>query len=81
MRTWLFVIALLAAPFSSGERADAQVSSVSDDPLHHGHALLIGNSHYRDSRWPQLLDIPLQLTAFSAESESRGIGGFPKPLR
>jgi tetratricopeptide (TPR) repeat protein len=32
-----------------------------DDPLRHGHALLIGNSHYKDRGWPQLDDIPLQL--------------------
>jgi hypothetical protein len=31
------------------------------DPLTHGHALLIGNSKYE--RWPQLLDVPLQLQA------------------
>jgi len=42
-------------------RADAQAPPGSDDPLRRGHALLIGNSHYRDSGWPQLDDIPLQL--------------------
>jgi Caspase domain len=35
--------------------------SGSDDPLRHGHALLIGNSQYRDRAWDQLLDVPLQL--------------------
>src|SRR5262249_41076621 len=62
MRTCLFIVALLVAAISSAERTDAQVSQ-SDDPLRHGHALLIGNSHYRDSRWPQLDDISLQLDA------------------
>jgi hypothetical protein len=33
--------------------------SAPDDPLRHGHALLIGNAHYRD--WPQLDDVPVQL--------------------
>jgi hypothetical protein len=62
MRTCLFIAAILSVAISSAERADAQVLQ-SDDPLRHGHALLIGNSHYRDSRWPQLDDIPLQLDA------------------
>jgi TPR repeat protein len=34
-------------------------NSSADDPLRHGHALLIGNSHY--SGWPPLEDVPLQL--------------------
>jgi hypothetical protein len=63
MRTCLFIAAILAASISSAERADAQISRTSDDPLRHGHALLIGNSHYRDSRWPALDDIPLQIDA------------------
>jgi hypothetical protein len=37
------------------------LDALSDDPLRHGHALLIGNSHYRDADWGQLDDIPLQL--------------------
>ena len=44
-------------------RADAQPPA-SDDPLQqlqHGHALLIGNAHYRDRHWAQLDTIPLQL--------------------
>ena len=63
MRTCLFIAAVLAAAISSAERVGAQVSRASDDPLRHGHALLIGNSHYRDSRWPALDDIPLQIDA------------------
>ena len=63
MRTCLFIVAILVAAVSSAERADAQVSPASDDPLRHGYALLIGNSHYRDSRWPQLDEISLQLDA------------------
>jgi hypothetical protein len=62
MRTCLFIVALLVAAISSGHRADAEVPRASDDPLRHGHALLIGISHYKDPRWPQLDDIPLQLT-------------------
>jgi uncharacterized caspase-like protein len=34
-----------------------------DDPLRRGHALLIANATYRDSRWPRLDDVPLQVTA------------------
>jgi formylglycine-generating enzyme required for sulfatase activity len=63
MRTYLFIFALLVGAALSVHRAEAQVSRPADDPLRHGHALLIGNSHYRDSHWPQLLDIPLQLDA------------------
>jgi hypothetical protein len=63
MRTCLFIFALLVGAASLVDRADAQVSRLADDPLRHGHALLIGNSHYRDSRWPRLDDIPLQLDA------------------
>jgi hypothetical protein len=59
MRTFLFVAAVVVAALSSQHRATAQVSSASDDPLRHGHALLIGNSHYQ--AWPQLVDVPLQL--------------------
>ena len=33
------------------------------DPLRRGHALLIANSHYKDSRWPRLDDVPLQVAA------------------
>ena len=55
----MFVAAVVVAALSSQHRATAQVSSASDDPLRHGHALLIGNSHYQ--AWPQLVDVPLQL--------------------
>jgi hypothetical protein len=58
-------VAMVVAVISSPHRADAQVPPP-DDPLRHGHALLIGNSHYRDSRWPQLDDIPLQLDALQS---------------
>jgi TPR repeat protein len=59
MRTLLLVVAAVVAALSSQHRVAAQVSPASDDPLRHGHALLIGNSHYR--AWPQLADVPLQL--------------------
>jgi TPR repeat protein len=63
MRSCLFIAAMLVAAISSPHRADAQVPPASDDPLRHGHALLIGNSHYRDRAWAQLDDVPLQLEA------------------
>jgi Caspase domain len=62
VRTW-FVIAAVVAVALSPHHAGAQVPPASDDPLRHGHALLIGNSHYRDRGWPQLDDIPLQIDA------------------
>jgi|HubBroStandDraft_6_1064221.scaffolds.fasta_scaffold350846_1 hypothetical protein len=61
MRTWLGIGAILVAAILSPYRADAQAPPGSDDPLRHGHALLIGNSHYWASGWPPLDDIPLQL--------------------
>jgi hypothetical protein len=54
---------VILASLSVKDYAEAQVSSLSVDPLRQGYALLIGNSHYRDPRWPQLLDIPPQLDA------------------
>jgi hypothetical protein len=63
MRTWLVIATVLVAATLSSHRAHAQVLLGSDDPLRHGHALLIGNSHYRD--WPQLNDVPLQLDELS----------------
>ena len=39
----------------------AGAARAQDDPLRHGHALLIGNAHYLDRRWPVLDDVPLQL--------------------
>ena len=66
MRICVFIAAILVAAILSPHRADAQVPPASDDPLlqlQHGHALLIGNSHYRDPHWPQLDDVPLQLDA------------------
>src|SRR5215813_6211700 len=38
-----------------------------DDPLRHGHALLIGIYQYEDKDWDQLPDIPLQLTSLKLE--------------
>jgi hypothetical protein len=61
MRTWFIMAAVLAAAISSPHHADAQAPLASDDPLRHGHALLIGNSRYRDPGWTRLDDIPLQL--------------------
>jgi hypothetical protein len=63
MRTCLFIVGLLLATISLPQHADAQVPRAPDDPLRHGHALLIGNSLYKDSRWSRLEDIPLQLDA------------------
>jgi Caspase domain/Sel1 repeat len=59
MRTLLLLSAAVAAALFSQQRVAAQVPSASDDPLRHGHALLIGNSRYQ--AWPQLVDVPLQL--------------------
>jgi Caspase domain len=59
MRNCLLIATMLVTAISLPHRAAAQVLSGSDDPLRHGHALLIGNSHYR--AWPQLVDVPLQL--------------------
>jgi hypothetical protein len=64
MRTCLFGAAVLFAALSSQHRATAQVSSAPDDPLRHGHALLIGNSNYRN--WPKLPDVKLQLHQLKA---------------
>jgi hypothetical protein len=62
MRTCLVAVAVVVVTaISALHRAVAQAPQTSDDPLRHGHALLIGNSHYRDPGWPQLDDIPLQL--------------------
>jgi tetratricopeptide (TPR) repeat protein len=55
---------LKAKEQGSPQRAPAGLTrrfALLDDPLQHGHALLIGNSHYKDRGWPQLDDIPLQL--------------------
>src|SRR5713226_4162652 len=63
MRIRLLLAALVVAAvfWTAGDHADAQVAQSSDDPLRHGYALLIGNSHYRDPRWTPLDDIHLQL--------------------
>src|SRR4030081_1384081 len=61
MRNGLVIAAMLVAAISSPYRAEAQVPRASDDPLRHGRALLIGNSHYKDTGWARLDDIPLQL--------------------
>jgi formylglycine-generating enzyme required for sulfatase activity len=56
---WIIFIAF----FAGQPVAAAPLAQKSDDPLRHGHALLIGNSIYKDRNWPQLDDIPLQLKA------------------
>jgi formylglycine-generating enzyme required for sulfatase activity len=61
MRSFFIITVFLVAVVSSREPAAAQTPLVAADPLRHGHALLIGNSHYEDRGWPQLDDIPLQL--------------------
>src|SRR2546425_1219929 len=63
MRTCLLIAAMLAAALLSPHLIVAQATRASDDPLQHGHALLIGNAHYKDRGWAQLDDIPLQLDA------------------
>jgi hypothetical protein len=61
MRIGLLVAGMVMAATLAMDRACAQARRSSDDPLRHGYALLIGNSHYKDPRWPQLEDIHLQL--------------------
>src|SRR5262245_37704318 len=63
MRICLFLVGVLVASFFFDTRAHAQLSTASNDPLQHGHALLIGNSQYQDRRWATLDDIPAQLRA------------------
>jgi hypothetical protein len=61
MRICLLLAAFLVAVIGTAVRAAAQAATPSDDPLRHGHALLIGNSHYRDPRWAALDDVQLQI--------------------
>jgi formylglycine-generating enzyme len=63
LQPYLFIFPLLVALIVTPQSVNAQASSPPSDPLRRGHALLIGNSHYADSDWPQLDDIPLQLEA------------------
>jgi hypothetical protein len=65
-RFLLIVAMLFSAAVSSSNRGNAQTPRPVDDPLRHGHALLIGNSHHVDRGWPQLADIPLQLKELAA---------------
>src|SRR5271166_5478936 len=51
----------LGAILWSGLWVKAETRSASDDPLRHGHALLIGISKYDDRHWPALEDVPLQV--------------------
>jgi formylglycine-generating enzyme required for sulfatase activity len=62
----LYLLILIVALLGTPQSVNAQASSSSADPLRRGHALLIGISHYADSDWPQLDDIPLQLEALQA---------------
>ncbi len=67
----LHIVALaLAAMLWSGLWAEAQTPSASDDPLRHGHALLVGISKYDDRHWSTLDDVPLQI-----EELKRGLQG------
>lgn len=61
VRPCVFITALFLVAISALHRAEAQTTPTSDDPLRHGHALLIGNSNYEDPNWPPLDDVPLQL--------------------
>src|SRR5215510_6743907 len=63
MYSCVLIAILLAAATLSPQLIVAQMTRASDDPLQHGHALLIGNAHYKDRGWAQLDDIPLQLDA------------------
>lgn len=54
-RLCCFMLSLLAALSLAGH------AYAEDDPLRHGHALLIGISEYDDKTWPILEDMPLQL--------------------
>src|SRR5262245_57111432 len=62
IRTCVFIAALVSA-ISLQDRADAQTLGASNDPLRQGRALLIGNFNYKDTGWPRLDDVPLQITA------------------
>ena len=53
----LLCLLLLAQPASAAAR---------DDPLRHGHALLIGTWAYNDPRWPRLDDVSQQLQQLKA---------------
>ena len=61
LRATIFIAILLMGAISASPAAVAQASASSEDPLLHGHALLIGNAHYSDGHWAQLVDIPFQL--------------------
>ena len=52
-----FLVAILAGAIFSSIQVNG--APLADDPLRHGHALLIGNAHYKDRRWPPLEDVPL----------------------
>jgi TPR repeat protein len=70
LRTILFAAAMILSLIFPQYRAAGQAAGTEIDPLRHGHALLIGNSHYRDPGWPQLDDVALQLDALA-----RGLQG------
>jgi hypothetical protein len=61
MRISLFIAAALVAGISFQNASYGQAWQAQDDPLRHGHALLIGNFDYEDRGWDTLGDIPLQL--------------------
>jgi Caspase domain len=62
VRTYLSIASILAAAVFLQHEAAGQAPRTGD-PLRQGYALLIGNSHYKDRRWPRLDDVPLQLSA------------------
>jgi formylglycine-generating enzyme required for sulfatase activity len=68
MRAFLVIAVILIAMILSQEPAAAQTTQAAEDPLRHGHALLIGNSNY--SNWPRLDDVPLQLNELEAGLKS-----------
>src|SRR5262245_23488368 len=61
MRTRLIIAFMVVATFLLLCRTDAQGPRALDDPLRHGHALLIGTSHSTNPTWTRLDDVPLQL--------------------
>src|ERR1700720_2196719 len=67
---WLPAAAIFAAAVTLVHIARSQEPLPFDDPLRHGHALLIGVSHYKDKGWDPLDDVPMQLIALQRGLEN-----------
>jgi len=64
LRARTLIVVIFATAISlMPHRVEAQAPAALDDPLRHGHALLIGTSTYKDPHWPPLDDVPLELEA------------------